>query len=175
MAPPLKRWACSASNIERRNMGYKNLDFLNIAGFHVAVVKPVAFTGGTANARGDKDGTQSAFTLFNVTGDVLVRIFGVCTVDLVGAATLEVGVAGNTAGLIAQVANATTVDLNDIYNDATPAVGVDTLASVLGPYVIVNGLNIIETTAVADITAGNIYYVCLFRPLSDDGFVEAAV
>ena len=156
-------------------MSYKNLDWLNIAGFHIAVVKPTAFLGGTTDARGDKDGANSAFTLFNVTGDVLVRIFGVCTVDLVGAATLEVGVSGNTAGLIAQVANATTVDANDIYNDATPAVGVDTLASVLGPYVIVNGLDIIETTAVADITAGNVYYVALWRPLSDDGFVAAAV
>src|SRR3990167_11202607 len=146
-------------------MGYKNLDFLNIAGFHVAVVRPTAFLGGTTDARGDKDGTNSAFTLFNVTGDVLVRIFGVCTVDLVGAATLEVGVSGNTAGLIAQVADATTVDANDIYNDATPAVGVDTLASVLGPYVIVNGLDIIETTAVADITAGKNYYPFLWWSL----------
>src|SRR3990167_2890992 len=123
--------------------------------FNVAVVRPTAFLGGTTDARGDKDGANSAFTLFNVTGDVLVRIFGVCTVDLVGAATIEVGVAGNTAALIAQTANATTIDANEIYNDATSAIGTDTLANITGPHVIVNGLNIIETTAAADITAGN--------------------
>ena len=156
-------------------MSYKNLDWLNIAGFHIAVVKPVAFTGGSANTRGDTAGTANPFTLFNVTGDVLVRIFGVCTVDVAGAGTLEVGVAGNTAGLIAQVVDATNIDQNDIYNDATPAVGVDTLASVLGPYVVVNGLDIIETCGTADLTAGNIYYVCLWRMLSDDGNVVAAV
>ena len=67
------------------------------------------------------------------------------------------------------------IDQNDVYNDATPAVGVDTLASILGPFVVANGLDIIETVGAADLTAGNIYYVCLWRPLSDDGFVQAAV
>lgn len=156
-------------------MSYKNLDFLNVAGFHIAVVKPKAFTGSSANTRGDTAGTANPFTLFTVTGDVLVRIFGVCTVNIAGAGSIEVGVAGNTAGLIAQVVDAENIDANDIYNDAAPAVGVDTLANVLGPYVIVNGLDIIETVGTTDITAGNIYYVCLWRPLSDDGFVQAAV
>ena len=156
--------------IDSNGRPHKSLD-----SFNVAVSKPTAFLGGTANARGDKDGTNAAFTLFNVTGDVLVRMFGVCTVDLVGAATLEVGVSGNTAALLAQVADATAIDANDIYNDATPAVGTDTLANITGPFVVVNGLDIIETTATADITAGNIYYVCLWRPLSNDGLVESAV
>ena len=112
-------------------------------GWEIAISKPAAFTGGTANTRGDKDGTKAAQTLFEVTGDVLVRVFGVCTVDLVGAATLEVGVTGNTAALIAQIANATTLDENEIYYGATHVVGVQTLASVLGPYIVVNGLDII--------------------------------
>lgn len=143
---------------------------------NVVICAPSAFAGGTSNARGDKDGSQASFKLFNVEGDVLVRIFGVCTVDLVGAGTLEVGVTGNTAGLIAQVADATALDANDIWNDATPTtVGVDLLSNILGPYIIVNGLDIYEKCGGADITAGNIYYVCLWRPLSPGAKVEAAV
>ena len=156
-------------------MSFKNLDWLAIDGFNIAVVKPRPFTGGSANTRGDTAGTANPFTLFTVTGTVLVRIFGVCTVDVAGAGTIEVGVTGNTAALIAQVVDATVIDQNDIYNDATPVAGVETLANITGPFVVANGLDIIETVGTADLTAGNIYYVLLWRPLSDDGFVQAAV
>lgn len=143
--------------------------------FNVVKCTPSAFDGGTANARGNNGGTSDPFTLFNVTGDVLVRIYGVCTTDLAGAtATLEVGVTGNTAALIAQT-TATDIDQNDLWNDGTPTVGTDTLANITGPHLIVNGLNIIETVGTADITAGNVYYICLWRPLSHDGSVVAAV
>ena len=153
----------------------KNLDFLQIDDFHIAIVKPTAFTGATDNTRGNDGGTSDPFTLFNVTGDVLVRIFGVCTVSLTGAtATISVGVAGNTAGLIA-LETATEIDANGIYLSATQVSGVVLLATVTGPHVIVNGLDIIETIGTADIETGNIYYICAWRPLSDDGFVQAAV
>lgn len=149
--------------------------FQNIDSFGVVTTAPSAFVGGTANAHGDSGGTGNPLTLFTVTGDVLVRIFGVCTTLLTsaGGGTLEVGVAGNTAALIA-LTTATEIDANEIWSDTTPTLGVDTLASVLGPYIIVNSLNIIETTATADITAGAVRYVCLWRPLSRDGLVVAA-
>ena len=144
--------------------------------FNVAVVKPAAFTGADgSNTRGDDGGTSDPFTLFNVTGDVLVRIFGVCTVSLTGAtATISVGVAGNTAGLIA-LETATEIDVNGIYLSATQVSGIVLLSSVTGPHIIINGLDIIETVGTANIETGNIYYVCLWRPLSNDGLVEAAV
>ena len=141
--------------------------------FNVEVDMPSAFAGGTTNARGDDGGTSDPLTLFTVVGDVLVRIFGVCTTDLTGAtATVEVGVAGNTASLIAQ-STATDIDANEIWSDTTPTVGVDTLASVLGPYLVVNGLDIIETIGTADVTAGNIYYICLWRPIRPGSTVTA--
>ena len=106
----------------------------------------------------------------------MVRLYGVCTVALTNAtATFSVGVAGNTA-LLLPVSTGTDFALNDIWVDATPAeVGAVALASVPGPFVVANGLDIIETVATANVTAGNIYYICLWRPLSPGASVKSAV
>ena len=140
--------------------------FSSLDSYNVVICRPPAFTGATGNTRGDKDGTQSAYTLFTVTGDVFVRLWGVCTVDLAGATgTVSVGVAGNTAGLIA-LETATEIDATGLYVSATQVIGTVAVSSIPGPFVIANGLDIIETVATADITAGNIYYICLWRPVS---------
>lgn len=145
----------------------------SIDSYELAKASPGAFTGGSGE-RGDKDTAGGVTTLFEVTGDVAVRIFGVCTVDLAGAnATVEIGVAGNTAALIAQTTG-TTIDANEIWYAAAPAdLGVKTLSSVGGPFAIVNGLDIIETIATADLTGGNVYYVCLWTPLSPGSKVRS--
>lgn len=144
-------------------------------GWHVEFARPLAFTGATANTRGDKDGTKSTQTLFTVTGTVIVRIFGIVTTTLVGAGTLEVGVVGATAGLIAQVADATTLAASDVWLAAASAAGPRLLSDVLGPYIVPNGLTIGEKSGTADITAGQIYYICLWRPLTSDGKVVGTV
>ena len=156
--------------LDRSGKPLRALDSLN-----VTRVSPPAFAGATTDARGDDAGANDPYTLFTVTGDVLVRIFGVCTVDLAsaGGGTISLGITGNVA-LINAATTATAIDANEIWNDTAPAI-VDTLASIPGPFVIPNGVDIVEAYATADITAGNIYYICLWRPLSDDGFVEAAV
>lgn len=144
--------------------------------YSVEVATPTAFLGGTTNARGDDGGTNDPYTLFNVTGDVLVRIYGVCTVTLVGAATLEVGVTGNTALLLAQVADATTIAAGDVWVDSSVGeVRALALSGVTGPFLITNGADIIETVGTTNITAGNIYYVCLWRPVTPNGNVKSAV
>ena len=150
--------------------------FSNIDSFAVVTKVPsLAFTGGTANTRGDDAGTLDPLPLFTVTGDVLVRIYGVVTVTLTNAtATVSVGVTGNVGGLL-PVTTGTDMVANEIWNDATPTeVGAGLLSSVLGPYLVVNGLDINEYVATADVTAGDIYYVCLWRPMSRDGNVVAA-
>jgi hypothetical protein len=144
--------------------------------FFVEVAEPSAFAGGTTNARGDDGGTSDPFTLFNITGDVLVRLYGVCTTTLVGAATLEVGVLGNTAELLAQVADATDIAAGDIWVDSTvDDVRAAAFADVAGPKLITNGADIIETVGTTNITAGNIYYVCLWRPITEGSKVVSAV
>ncbi len=135
--------------------------------FHVT--KNIVFAGGTVNAIGDHDGTSDPFTIFTVTGDVLVHVLGVIKDTLVGAATLEVGATDATAAILAQVADATTLAVNEVWRaDATAS-----LAELFTPQIsgIGGGLDIIGTVGTANITAGEIDFHCFFRPLSADGNV----
>lgn len=136
-------------------------------------IKEMTFAGGTTNDPGDEDGTGNPATLFTVTGDVILRIIAVCKTNLAGAtATLEVGLADNTAVLLAQT-TATDIDANDIWHDATPDASIE-LNSVAPSYIISGGQDVIQTVGTANITAGKIVYYCFWRPISDDGLVESA-
>jgi len=135
---------------------------------------PAAFTGATGNSRGDKDGSLASFPLFTVTGDVIIRLFGVCTVDLAGASgTVEVGTVLSTANIIAQT-TATDLDAGDLWHDNSPDNNVE-LDTVAAKKFLVNGATIKEKVATTDIASGNIYYVCGWYPLSYDGMVKSAV
>ena len=139
--------------------------------FNVLKLVPTAFAGATANARGNVAGTGNPRTLFTVTGDVIVRIFGVCTTGLAGATgTVAVGVTGNTAAIL-PVTTGTDLIANEQWNDATPTELGAALLSGVGTFIVSNGLDIIETVATANITSGDIYYICLWRALSPEGMV----
>lgn len=115
------------------------------------------------------DGAVGNIDLFTVTGDVLVTVFAVCATDLTGGGTLEVGIAGNTAALIAQTTG-TAIDAGEVWYDNTP-VTVGTLPAVR---VLTNGTDIIQTIASDTITAGVVTYYCLWRPLSANATITAA-
>ena len=109
-------------------------------------------------------------TLFTVTGEVEVIVIGYIdtAVTSAGGLTLEAGIAGNTAGLIAQTAVANLL-INLLWIDATPAV----LITRPAVKVIANGADIIHIIATAAATAGAITYYCWWRKLSTDGNVVA--
>jgi hypothetical protein len=114
-------------------------------------------------------GDQGSHTLFTVTGDVLVTVFGVCTVNMAGSgADFEVGVTGNTAGIIAQIADVEDLDAGEIYIDATPEVGT---AAVPSPFIINGGLDVLLKITNADVSAGVVTFYCLWRPLSSGSSV----
>ena len=134
------------------------------------VVKEITFVGGTPNAIGDHDGTGDPFTIFTVTGTVKAKIYAVCTTTLVGASsTLEVGVTGDTAVLIAQTTG-TDIDVNEIWHDASPDAGVEA-SSVVVENLIANGLDVKGLVGTANITAGVILFICEWRPVSKNGMV----
>lgn len=111
-------------------------------------------------------GATGAHTLFTVTGAVAISVFGRCTVNLAGASTHEVGVAGNTAQLLAQIADTTTLDAGDVYVDADTEVG----AGVIPVSQIVTS-DVILTIGSTATTAGAVEYFCLWRPLSSGSSV----
>lgn len=124
--------------------------------------KQITYVGTTTGATGPT-------TLFTVTGIVGVSIFGIVSgANLTGSGTLEVGITGNTAALIAQTIG-TSLDIGGIWTSATPGT-VETYPSLA----ILNGTDIIQTIATNTITAGTITYYCQWYPISTDGKVVAA-
>jgi hypothetical protein len=135
-----------------------------ITGKGLVASKTLAYTGASHL------GAQDATTLFTVTGDVIVNIFAVCSEDLAGAsATVEVGIAGNTAALIAQTTG-TTIDVGEIWATTSPA----TVLALPSEKILMNGTDIIQTIATANVTDGTLTYYCLWYPLSSDASVVAA-
>lgn len=131
---------------------------------HLVTKKTIVYDG-TANK-----GAQGATTLFTVTADVVATLFAVCSEDLVGAsATIEAGIAGNTAALLAQ-STVTQIDAGEVWVDTGPA----TIEAVPTDKILTNGTDIIETIATADITDGTITYYCLWVPLAAGASVVAA-
>lgn len=125
----------------------------------LVVSKSITYSAATTGATG-------ASTLFTVTGDVLVRVFAICSADLTsgGAATIEVGIAGNTAALIAQ-STATDIDAGEVWIDTSPG----TIQALPSQYILANGTDIIQTIATTTVTGGVLDYYALWTPLSNNG------
>lgn len=125
----------------------------------------------------DDAGAQGTLTIFTVTGHVEVQgMFGICNSALTsgGAATIELGIVGDTAEFIAQ-ATATELIADELWYDATPTTTwelIDLFAATRRW--ILTGQDAILTIATADLTAGDINFYALWRPLSVDGSVVAA-
>ena len=113
-------------------------------------------------------------TLFTVTGDVVLAVIGIVKTALTtsDAITAEVGVAGNTAVIIAQVADATGLAQHEIWHDATPDATIEN-ASVWNEFIVSNGQDVILTTT-GTVTDGDITFYCRWYPLSAGATVVAA-
>lgn len=136
-------------------------NFVPITNLGLTASKAITYSALTTGATG-------ATTLFTVTGTVAVRIFALCSSDLTGAsATLEVGISGNTAALIAQTTG-TTIDTGEFWATTSPA-------TVLAlPALTLVAADIIQTIATQAVTGGVLTYYCVWSPISSDGNVVAA-
>ena len=108
--------------------------------------------------------------LFTVTGEVRAIVFGFIDTAVTsgGALTLELGVTGGTAGIIAITALAQ-LAINRFWVDTTTTVGYHAAAS----EAYISAANILHVIRDFDATAGAITYYCLWQPVSDDGAVVA--
>lgn len=140
----------------------RDANYVPITSLGLTATKTITYAGLTTGAVGTT-------TLFTVTGTVVMRVFAVAsTVDLTGSGTLEVGIAGNTAAVIAQTA-ATAIDAGEIWYDTSPPT-----VGVLPGQLILAGTNVIQTIATNTVTAGTLIYYALWSPVTTDGNVVAA-
>ncbi len=132
------------------------------------------FDGGTTNSHGDLGGTNDPYTIFTVTGTIMVRaIWGICNTTLTGAtATISVGVVGGVAGLIA-LETGTEIVAGGIYVSATEVVGVGLTADTGGVFAI-NSLDIDEEPLTANVTGGQIDYYVIWAPAEDGAKLTSA-
>jgi hypothetical protein len=116
-------------------------------------------------------GSVGTHTIFTATGNCLVSVFAICDSSLTsgGVATAAVGVAGNTAGIIAQT-TATDINDGDVWVNATPGVGVQALPST---FILNDGADIILTIGTDTLTGGSADFYCTYRPLSSGAVVSA--
>ena len=117
--------------------------------------------------------TTGAQTLFTVTGDVVLRVFGICKTNVASAAAanVEVGVSGNTAKFITTTV-ATAIDANEIWHDATPDASIEA-DSVSVAYIVSNGQDVILTPS-AQVDSGRIDFYCQWFPLTSSSSVASA-
>ncbi len=123
----------------------------------------------------DDTGATNPYTLFTVTGDVKLQVFGVCDIAITGAGTIEVGVSGDTAAFIAQATGADLI-ANEVWVDATPTLTKEIAdpAAVPRTWIVSNGQDVIFTIAGAVLTAGDVDFYCIWQPLEAGATVVAA-
>ena len=132
--------------------------------------KTIEFNGTAGN------GGIGTVNLFSVTGDVLIFLLAVCSEDLEGAGSIQVGIAGNTAGLLAQIADATTIDEGEIWTDGSLSSSSLTNLGATNSTgdIIAAGSDIIATIGSNAITNGTLTFYALYTPLSSDGNITPA-
>lgn len=130
-----------------------------ITGLGLIATKAITYVAGTTGAVG-------ATTLFTVIGSVVVRVWAIeSDTDITGTGTIEVGVSGNTAAILAQTAG-TQIDVGEIWVDTGPST-VEGLPAMQ----ILNGTNIIQTIASSTLDAGTLTFYCAWFPLSNNSSV----
>ena len=130
--------------------------------------KTVAFDGGAGS------GAVGTVALFTVTDSVFVHVVAICTENLTEAgatATVEVGIAGITAGLISQT-NAVNIDNGEVWLDNSPA-AMEVYSSIGGAF-IAGGANIILTVGAQNVDDGTLDFYCFWTPLETGSTVVAS-
>jgi len=155
---------------------YRDANRVPITNLGLITKKTITFAGATADAWGNDGGALDAGAIFTVTGIVKVQLLAECTTDLVGGATIEVGISGNTAIFLPQETD-TEIDDGEMWlNNATPAtsyvIGEEEAAADNLPIYLLNGTDIIFTVSGAnDVDSGVLDFYAIWSPISSDADV----
>lgn len=117
-------------------------------------------------------GSVASHEILTVTGMVRVVIIPVCTTNVAGSGTIELGVAGDT-DLFLGTTTGTDIDAGELWLDTSPAELAWNWSSVLDK-VVPNGLDIGYEVKTDTLTGGAITFHCWWWPLDSTGAVVAA-
>ncbi len=117
-------------------------------------------------------GAVATHEILTVTGLVRLRIAAVCSVNVAGAGSIQLGVEGVTNALIASTTG-TDLDAGELWYDATPTTAYDTFANVVFDRVI-NGLDVGYEVTADTLTSGTVIFYYWWEPLNSTGAVVAA-
>jgi len=123
--------------------------------------KTIVFDGGAGS------GAVGTVALYTVTGAVLLRLVCICTealVEGVGGGTVEVGIVGATANLIAQTTS-TNIIAGEVWHDNAPDSEIEDISVMVGR-VIGDGNDIILTVGAQDVTDGTLALAAFWTPIT---------
>lgn len=126
---------------------------------------PITFAAATT-------GAVATHEIFTVTGLVRMIIIPVCTANVAGAGTIELGVAGDTDLFIGTTTGAD-IDAGEIWVDTTPTELAFNYSSVLDK-VVPNGLDVGYEVKTDTLTGGAITFHCWWWDLDSTGNVVVA-
>lgn len=127
----------------------------------------------TLQATGAGELDVGTVIIFTLTGRVAIKDLSIfCTETLVGAATLDFGVVGDTNLLSVQVANASTIGVNEWISVVSGTGILGGVANTLSTFSISG--NVVCTIGGANVTDGTIIIDVLHNPITDDGALVAA-
>lgn len=117
-------------------------------------------------------GSVATHEILTITGLVRLRVAALCTVNVAGSGSIQLGLEGVTDALIGTTTG-TDIDANELWYDTSPTTAYDTFANVVFDRVI-NGLDVGYEITTDTLTAGNIVFYYWWEPLNSTGAVVAA-
>lgn len=134
--------------------------------------KSIEFDGDTEDAVGDVDGSNNPYTLFKISGTVLVRVVAFCTENItnVGDSQISVGVDGNQESIIPLTVS-TDIVSGELWYDSTPTTKVDTSDNI-AEYIVANGKDIKLYVTVKNVKTGKLSFIVSWYPLSKGSLLE---
>lgn len=117
-------------------------------------------------------GDQAEHELLTVTGKVRVRLMAVCTTNVAGSGSIQLGVGGATNFLIASTTG-TDIDANDIWYAAAPATGYAFTTDAMFDF-ITTGVDVGYEITGNTLTGGVIWFGIWWKPLDAGSYAAAA-
>ena len=116
---------------------------------------------------------MAAKRLFTVNGLVAITAFGICTTDVTGTGSIQLGIGDSTNVLIASTTG-TAIDNGELWDDAIVTRSYDTMSDTVPLWLIAYNDHVVYEVTGNTLTGGVVTFYCLWEPISDHATVQSA-